>query len=99
MPAAPVPAVPVTMTPVDLLRLKMVDLILADQSGLRRIAMRGYNALCGLDRRQWRRVRAGSKRRRSCEDSKTEFDEFPTFHFVSSCSTSCRTTESFVLWT
>ena len=54
-----------------------------DQCGLRTIAVRGRNALYGLDRRQRRGVGAGGKRRRACKDSKTEFHSFLMFDYVS----------------
>ena len=73
--------------PVNLLGLEMVDLALCDECGLCRIAARGCKPLRRLDRRQRRRIRAGRKRRRPCNDSETEFEKFPTFHDVSSFST------------
>jgi hypothetical protein len=79
----PMPAVP----PVNLLGLEMIDLALGDERGLRHIATRGCNTLRCLDRRQRRRIRAGSKRRRPCNGSETEFEKFPTFHDLSSFST------------
>jgi hypothetical protein len=82
-PVTPMPAVP----PVNLLGLEMIDLAFGGECGLRRSAARGCNTLRCLDRRQRRRIRAGSKRRRPCNDSETEFEKFSTFHDVPSFST------------
>ena len=77
-----VPMVP----PANLLGFEMIDLALGDERRLCRIATRGRKTLHWLDRRQRRRVRAGRKRRRPRNNSETEFQKFPTFHDISSCS-------------
>jgi hypothetical protein len=86
-PPAPVTSMPMPMPavpPVNLLGLEMIDLAFGDERGFRRSATRGCNTLRWPNRRQRRRIRAGSKRRRPCNDSETEFEKFPTFHDVSS---------------
>jgi hypothetical protein len=75
----PMPVVP----PANLFGFEMIDLAFGNECGFRTVAGRRRKALRGLDRRQRRRICAGGKRRRACNNSETEFQKFPTFHDIS----------------
>jgi hypothetical protein len=82
------PVVMPVVPPANLLGFEVIDLAFCGERGLCRVATRGRKTLRCMDRRQRRRSRAGRKRRRPCNNPKTEFQKFPTFHDISSCSAS-----------
>jgi hypothetical protein len=60
----------------------MIDIVLRDDCGFRGFAVRRYKLLMWRNRRQRRRLRAGSKRRRACNKSKSEFQKVAAFHDI-----------------
>jgi hypothetical protein len=79
MTAMPMPSVPV-MSPADFFRLEVVHIVLRDDRGLRAFAP----SMLRRNRRQWRRICAGSKCRSARGYAKGEFQKMTAFHDISS---------------
>jgi hypothetical protein len=77
----PVPVM-VVMVPTHLLRLQPIDIILRNHGGFRAFAVRRHQTRFRRNRRQRRGLRRRSKRPRTCNKSKGEFQKVAAFHHI-----------------
>jgi hypothetical protein len=71
-------------SPAHFFRGEVIDLVLADNSGLRALAVRRHKIQLWRNRQQRCRLRACSKRCRARNKSKGEFQKVAAFHDISS---------------